>query len=43
MKENKTGLHPSAEPKRCDVALDPEDMPLYNFGEDSGATDIWWE
>ncbi|WP_421072550.1 hypothetical protein [Pelotomaculum propionicicum] len=30
--------------RRCDVAMDPEDLPLFYFGEDPGVTDNdWWQ
>jgi len=40
----KTDLRRMANPKECDVTMDPDDIPLFHFGEDSGATDnSWWE
>lgn len=30
--------------RKCDAAMDPEDMPLFHFGEDPGVTDNdWWQ
>jgi len=30
--------------RRCAAAMDPEDMPLFHFGEDPGVTDNdWWQ
>ncbi|MDD2443860.1 MAG: hypothetical protein PHS52_05115 [Desulfotomaculaceae bacterium] len=44
MKEHKTDPQRMEGHKRCDVAMDPKDIPLFNFGEDSGATDNdWWQ
>ncbi len=44
MKEPKNDPHHMENPKKCDVAMDPEDEPLFYFGEDSGATENdWWE
>ncbi len=44
MKDPKTDPHRLKDPRRCDVAMDPKDIPLFHFGEDSGATDNdWWE
>ena len=44
MNKAKTDPHHMANSKKCDVAMDLEDMPFFHLGEDSGATDnSWWE
>ncbi|MDD2444344.1 MAG: hypothetical protein PHS52_07580 [Desulfotomaculaceae bacterium] len=44
MKEHKNDSRRMYGHKRCDVAMDPKDNSLFNFGEDPGATDHdWWQ